>query len=77
MKIICSYNNGNCNDINFKDFFILLPPSKASIWYDSLACVCLYFIRNTVLSKPYYLVVAAKEKNTRHIYQTYSETRRD
>ena len=21
MKIICSWNNGNCNDINFKDFF--------------------------------------------------------
>ena len=21
MKINCSWNNGNCNDINFKDFF--------------------------------------------------------
>ena len=32
---------------------ITTPPSKASIWYDTLACVCLYLIRNTVLSKPH------------------------
>ena len=24
MKIICSWNNGNCNDINFKDFFTII-----------------------------------------------------
>ena len=48
MKIICSWNNGKCNDIIIKDFFLLSPPSKASIWYDSPACVCLYFIRNII-----------------------------
>ena len=84
MKIICSWNNGNCNDINFKDFFSIITTIQ-SFDLVQFSRLCM-FVPHTKYSSIqtslptttlYIYVVAAKEKNTRHMFQTYSETRRD
>ena len=44
MKIICSWNNGNCNDINFKDFFTTI---KTCVQY-LIIQLCYFDVKNAL-----------------------------